>query len=104
MADLYNKVLRIRVTEAQYSAMALQAAAEGHSGISNWARSQLVRSLGEVSRSPVVAPGSSSVGSDLVVVVEPDTHRGSQRPSEGAPLITDDEMKAILDDVLQGKG
>jgi hypothetical protein len=81
--------------------MALQAAAEGHSGISNWARSQLVRTLGK-STGPELEPVAR------VGVVEPkpspNTPDGTQGSLVGVPLITDDEMKSILDDVLQGKG
>jgi len=84
--------------------MALQAAAEGHSGISNWARSQLVRTLGK-SIGTVQTPEAetSSVGS-VERDPEPGPSDGTQGSPVGVPVITDDEMKVILNDVLQGKG
>ena len=45
VAELYSKILKIRFTEEQYSAMALRAGAEGHSSISNWVRSNVVELL-----------------------------------------------------------
>lgn len=114
MADLYTKVLRIRLTEAQYSAMALQAAAEGHSGISNWARAHLVVLLVrpgapvQVSVLEAVEPLGTLIEPERVVpvmgVVEPDLRPTiNPKPSMGVSLFTDDEMKAILDEALQDK-